>query len=103
MFKAVISRDNGTPWGETGMTTARWKAEVVPELVRIADLTATQPGVLFHALATDWSEPPVGGDPLPHVIAHRGALYLEDGHHRVTRAALRGRTHVPARVLTVAP
>jgi hypothetical protein len=101
MFKAIISRDNGEPWGSTGMTTTRWKTEIVPELVEIRELIATQPGLLLAALATGWDKTPIGGDPIPHVIAYDGNLYLEDGHHRVARAALRGMTHVPARVLVV--
>lgn len=101
MFKAIISRDNGAPWGETGMTTARWREEVTPELVVISDLIATQPGVLLEPLSASWDALPVGGDPVPHVIAYRGQLYLEDGHHRVARAALAGQTSIMARVLTV--
>jgi hypothetical protein len=99
MFAGVISRDNGEPWGTPGMTTAKWRA--VPVVgVRIAELIATQPGVLFSSLRADAPDP-VGGDPFPHVIAWRGELYLEDGHHRVVRAALRGETTVQARRLAV--
>jgi hypothetical protein len=98
MFAGVISRDNGCPWGETGMTTAKWR-NLPTRTVTIAQLTATQPGVLLHALTGRPS--PVGGDPFPHVIDWDGNLYLEDGHHRVVRAALAGRTEVEARVLHV--
>ena len=97
MFAGIISRDNGCPWGETGMSTAKWQ-HIPTRRVRIADLTATQPGVLLHAL-TDDAPTPVGGDPVPHVIAWDGRLYLEDGHHRVVRARLNGRTTIEARVL----
>lgn len=99
MFAGVISRDQGEPWGPTGMTSARWLT-VLPYELPIEALTATQPGVLFHAL-TDSAPAPVGGDELPHVIAWRRELYLEDGHHRVMRAALRGERTVTARVLHV--
>lgn len=102
MFKAIISRDDGCPWGETGMTTARWREEVEPEAVAIADLIATQPGILLHALTADWEAEPVGGDPVPHVIDHGGLLYLEDGHHRVMRAALAGQATIDARVFRTA-
>lgn len=100
MFAGVISRDGGEPWGPTGMTSAKWLSVPARELY-ISDLTATQPGVLFHALAG--KPAPVGGDALPHVIAWRDGLYLEDGHHRVMRAALAGQLRITARVLQVAP
>ena len=77
MFAGVISRDHGCPWGTSGQTT----------------------GVLFHALIDDCE--PVGGDPVPHVIDFDGRLYLEDGHHRVVRAALAGRSTIEARVLPI--
>jgi hypothetical protein len=97
MFAGIVSRDNGEPWGDTGMTTAKW-LDIPTQRVRIADLIATQPGVLLHAL-TSTHEPPIGGDPAPHVIAWHGHMYLEDGHHRTVRAALAGCSHINARVL----
>jgi hypothetical protein len=100
LLAGVISRDQGEPWGPTGMTTAKWRDVPVVDVV-IAELIATQPGVLFSSLS-DAAPGPVGGDPFPHVIAWRGGLYLEDGHHRVVRAALRGETTVRARMLEVA-
>lgn len=96
MFKAVISRDHGEPWGSTGMSSAKWK-HIGARPVLIADLIATQPGVHFAPLIEHRT--PVGGDELPHVIAWRGGLYLEDGHHRAIRAALAGRKTIMARVL----
>lgn len=78
------------------MSSAKWLG-VMPEVVTIEDLTATQPGVLLHALIGVGT--PVGGDPLPHVIDWRGVRYLEDGHHRVMRALLRGEHTIVARVL----
>jgi hypothetical protein len=35
------------------------------------------------------------------VIDWQGRLYLEDGHHRTTRAALNGEHTIEARVLTI--
>jgi hypothetical protein len=64
--------------------------------VRIAELTATQPGVLFEYLRDDYLRP--GSDEYPHVIIHEGVQYLEDGHHRVMRKALKGKLFVWARV-----
>lgn len=99
MFAGIISRDHGCPWGDIGMSTAKWLG-IPTETVMIADLTATQPGVLLHALSDD-APTPVGGDPVPHVIAWDGHLYLEDGHHRIVRARLAGQHTVEARVLYV--
>jgi hypothetical protein len=98
MFKAIISRDNGTPWPDINMTTQKWLA-VAPTPVHIPDLIATQPGLMLHALtgrATTHC-----GDPIPHVISWQGSLYLEDGHHRAARHLLAGNTTMTARVLAV--
>jgi hypothetical protein len=98
-FSRIISRDNGTPWPATGMTSLKWLA-VHTRDVYIADLVATQPGVLFHALVED-PRVPVGADPYPHVVEWRGVMYLEDGHHRAMRALLRGERAIRVRYLKV--
>lgn len=98
MFKGIISRDSGCPWGETGMSSAKW-LDVPARAVSIADLHATQPGVYLHALSGETV--PVGGDQLPHVIDWAGEMYLEDGHHRVIRALIAGSKTVHACVLHV--
>ena len=98
MFKAIISRDNGEPWGPTGMSSSKWLRQPV-QTFRIADLIATQPGILLHALTEGIT--PVGTDHYPHVIHWQGNAYLEDGHHRVVRAAINGERTVVARVLEV--
>lgn len=74
------------PYPPTGLTTARWRAEVEPRLVDLRDLTLTQKGVRIGPLfgITDRES-----DLFPHAVAYRDRLYLEDGHHRVVRAALR--------------
>lgn len=98
IFRETVERPDGVgPWGPTGMTSARWR-DVPPRLVRIDALIATQDGVYFHGIHADTH---VGGDPLPHVVSWRGREYLEDGHHRVMRAALAGATYMEARVLHV--
>jgi hypothetical protein len=98
MFAGIISRDHGCPWPDTGMTSTQWLTVPASE-VTIAELTATQPGLLLQALT---GEPnPIGGDPTPHVIQWDGNLYLEDGHHRAARAALAGHTSITARVLVI--
>jgi hypothetical protein len=98
VFAGVISRENGEPWGPTGMTSRRWLSVPV-QRVRIADLIATQPAVNFQPLIE--APAPIGGDPFAHVIAWRGRLYLEDGHTRTLRAALGGHAEIDARVLVV--
>lgn len=98
MFAGIISRDHGCPWPDTGMTSTTWLT-VPGREVTIAQLTATQPGLLLQALTGD--AVPVGGDPTPHVIQWNGNLYLEDGHHRAARAALAGHTSITARVLVI--
>lgn len=98
MFKGIISRDRGEPWGPTGMTTKKW-LNIPTQTLPIADLIATQPGVLLHALTDNTT--PIGGDTLPHVIHWAGHYYLEDGHHRVVRARLNGQHTITARVLKV--
>lgn len=98
MFKGIISRDNGEPWGSTGMTTAKW-AHIPTRDVTITDLIATQPGILLRALTEE--NTPIGGDLIPHVINWQGNLYLEDGHHRAMRALLAGQRTLTARVLDI--
>lgn len=99
MFKRIITRDNGCPWGETDMTSQKW-LDVPTALFPISQLIATQPGVLLHALA-DNVPMPVGGDIYPHVIHWNNEFYLEDGHHRVVRARLQGEQFVLARYLSL--
>lgn len=98
MFKDIISRDEGEPWGSSGMTSATWLTVPVSE-VPISELIATQNGIYFHALREDHEH--LHGDPYPHVIKWDGEYYLEDGHHRVVKAALRGAQSVIARVLSL--
>lgn len=101
MFSEVV--DGATcAWMSQGMTTERWMTEIPVEVVRIGELIATQSGVLLHALMEPAPESR-SGDPTPHVLRFNGRLYLEDGHHRVVRARLRGQLYVYARVLSVSP
>lgn len=95
MFKRVISRDDGAPWGHTGLNSKTWlDVPVYPVLIN--NLIATQPGVYFDALIK--METPVGGDKYPHVVMWDGEMYLEDGHTRVTRAMLDGKRSVDVRI-----
>ena len=98
MFAGVISRDGGEPWGPTGMTTAKWR-DVPVQLVRVSDLIVTQKGIEFGHLIAD--RVPFGADPFPHVVRWRGKWYLEDGHHRAVRWAMKGLPEFLARVLVI--
>lgn len=97
MFKAYTNRHNGCPWGTSGQTSATWLDIPLVE-VDVAELVATQAAFFFHAI-TDDEFPPLGIDPHPHVILWDGVFYVEDGHHRVIRAMLAGRTHLFVRLL----
>lgn len=95
MFAALdCTRD----WPTLGMTTRRWLS-VPTTTVALDDLIATQDGVYLAPLIDQAT--PLGRDPIPHVIAWRGRLHLEDGHHRAVRAALRGQRAMTVRVLAV--
>lgn len=95
MFKGI---DLSRPWPTTGMTSAKWLSVPV-RTVLIRSLILTQKGIYFEPLL----EPavPVGGDGYPHVILWNSIQYLEDGHHRVVRAAIAGLLNIQARVLFV--
>lgn len=95
MFAGI---DDSRPWPAGGMTTARWTLEVPLRRIPIGDLIATQSGVHLAPLIADTASSH-SGDPYPHVRWWNGAPHLEDGHHRVLRAALNGATHVTARLL----
>jgi hypothetical protein len=97
VFKDIISRDNGCPWGTSGLTSATWRNVPVVELP-IEELVATQPGILLHAIS-DNHRSSVGGDPYPHVIHWKGTYYLEDGHHRTVKARMNGQKTIHVRLL----
>lgn len=84
------------PWPATGLTTAGW-LRIRPQEIEIGLLWASQPGILLEPLLTR-SPSSVSGDPIPHVVAWRGKLYCEDGHHRLVRAAINGQQRVLVRV-----
>lgn len=96
MFAAV---DPSRPWEPTGMTTGRWM-RLPARPVPLHDLVATQDGIYLAPLLRQ--EPSShSGDPLPHVVAYGGRLYLSDGHHRAMRAALNGQQRIDARILVM--
>jgi hypothetical protein len=75
------------PYPPTGLTTARWIAEVPAFPVRFENIVLTQTGVRIAPLF-GITDPHSAGDTTPHIVAWQGQFYLEDGHHRVVRAAL---------------
>jgi len=95
-FAGVIST---RPYPPTGLTTARWAAEVAPVEVAFADLWLTQERVVIPAL---WGQTDRASDAYPHVVRWQGTNYVEDGHNRIVRAALgAGVTSMPMRVSNV--
>lgn len=79
-----------------GMTTERWMQLPVHELA-VASLTPTQ--------STTNLRPGHGpneatcADPYIHVLRLGGALYIQDGHHRLARARGAHQSTIQARVL----
>ncbi len=84
------------PYPTTGMTTARWATEVDPVWIPFSTIILTQDGVNVLPLfgITDRQS-----DLYPHVVRYRQHHFLEDGHHRVIRAAITGETGMLMRVL----
>ncbi len=84
------------PFPPTGLTTACWK-EIDVEWVWFHDLILTQTGVsIFRLLNTEKLDP--SADDFCHVVSFQGNLYLQDGHHRVSRAAAQGELGMLMRV-----
>lgn len=84
------------PYPPTGLTTKRWDLVPVQE-VKIDDLQPTQDHLSWHAMRYGRLQLPV------HVVSYRGTLYLENGHHRVMQAYVRGVRTVKAHVLVLGP
>jgi hypothetical protein len=93
MFKGI---DPSRPFPRTGLSSETWR-DVPVRFVDIRDLVLTQDGVKFESVLNPGE--PVGGDRYAHVIFWNRTYYLEDGHHRVMRAALEGIWRIQARVL----
>lgn len=87
------------PYGATGLTTSTWLATVPVREVALADLWLTQTGVRIKPLFGPHRNPYRP----PFVVAYRGRLYLEDGHHRLIQLALAQpeMTHMPMLVHVV--
>ena len=94
------------PYPATGLTSRRWMDEVAITRVDVSWLWLTQRHLSVEALFSPWALS-YSGDDFPHVVHHLvpdlgiDDLYLEDGHHRVIRAVLRGDKEILARLFTV--
>lgn len=81
-----------------GMTTEKW-SKIRPQLIDVWNVVLIQKSVnvesLFNVVR---GIPPYGGDPFPHIVSIDGALYVEDGHRRVTVWRLLGKRKMPMRV-----
>ena len=75
-------------------------ANIPARPVNVATLQPTQDCVVIERLAhlLDGGEPETG-DPHPHVVAHDGALYVHDGHHRYVLALVAREPTIDARVV----
>lgn len=87
------------PYPITGLTSQLWMDKVPVDKVDFKELWLTQAYVKIDMLflAEDLNHS-FSGDPFPHVVAWDGRLFLEDGHNRITRAALRGYRSARCRV-----
>ena len=87
------------PYPITGLNIQLWMDTVPVERVEFKDLWLTQKYVRIDMLflAEDVNHS-YTGDPFPNVVKWDGRLFLEDGHNRIIRAALRGHRSVRARV-----
>ncbi|MDS1271438.1 type II toxin-antitoxin system VapB family antitoxin [Lipingzhangella sp. LS1_29] len=83
------------PYPDPGLAQRDW-ARLPPCQVRLDTLVTTK--AILHLEQLLARDSTFFGDLFPHVIRWRGELYLEDGLHRVLRAALQQRETVPARV-----
>lgn len=93
--------DTTRPYPPTGLSTARWVQEVDVEPVLFSTLVLTQTGVRIAPLFAGPADLNRRHDELPHVVDFNGTRYLEDGHHRVVRAAVAGSTGMLMRVFRV--
>ncbi len=87
----------GRPYPPTGLTSARWLF-VPPQLVSWKNVTTTQRHVDIETILGLKPRTMVAKDPHPHIVEYRGVLYLEDGHNRMVRDLLAGRTSTLARI-----
>lgn len=74
--------------------------EVALARVEVTRLWLTQRHLSVESLFSPWTLS-YSGDDFPHVVQHGEDLYLEDGHHRAVRAALRGDKEILVRLFTV--
>jgi hypothetical protein len=90
-FLGIVER----PYDQDDLIRIDWRALGI-ELVNFRSLWLTQTKLSVAAIL---GHSRYSMDPLPHVVAHSGALYLEDGHHRVIRESIEGFGTTNVRVL----
>lgn len=83
------------PYDQALLAVVPWST-ITPRRVRFAELWLTQDRLTIAAMLGLRS---FSTDPNPRVVRFEGKLFLEDGHHRVIRAALRGRPAASMRVV----
>lgn len=92
-FKGIVQHRMYPP---TGLTTELWPEKTKIQRIPLSNIYLTQSGVFIRPLFS--AEGSYSGDPMPHAVLWRGNFYLEDGHHRAVKIALRGGTAIYARV-----
>jgi hypothetical protein len=92
MRPAVISF---RPYPPSGLCSSMWSL-IEPEQVTISELVLTQAQVSVEGLFDQSLAP--GADPYPNVVVWGETAFVEDGHHQVVLAWLRGEGTIMARV-----
>jgi hypothetical protein len=91
----VVRIGTHRPYPPTGLTTQAWK-RIPPSRIAWDELTTTQDGCTLQGLLGPTRE---GSDLFPHVVAFGGVMYLEDGHCRMVKHLLAGRSSGLVRIL----
>lgn len=87
------------PYEPIGMTTDLWAQQPLT-VVNIVDLIWTQDDVsLLSVIDALLGKPNYAGSDVPLVVRYEGKLWLEDGHHRIAAAVIRGETQTMVRIL----
>lgn len=85
------------PYPVTGFNARRWR-DVSTGWIFLLQLVLTQTTVRIYPMFCPPPQDDPNNDPFPHVVLWRDTYYLDDGHHRVVRAALSGTTGLYARI-----
>lgn len=82
------------PYEPLGMTTSSWQ-NIPPIEIPIDFLIPSQQELHEGELPEGHS---FSGDPYPHVVYHKGAFFISDGHNRIARMKKEGKISVQARL-----